>query len=227
LSADATAVEARPQAGDAEDSSPRSASGAPGATTRPLSGEKAQRIIDAMRHSVARRGTTGSTFDHVSREAGVSRGLLHYYFGTKEKLLVEAVRRDAALRIERLQEQLATAKTADAFIDLMAQNLQETIREDPDFLTLAFELFTLSRRNEEIAAEYRVLMRRSRHQVAQMLEAAQRERVLHLHAEPEAIAEILFSLGDGFALRMLSEPERDFAATIEAGITAVRALLTD
>jgi AcrR family transcriptional regulator len=198
-----------------------------GATTRPLSGEKAQRIIDAMRHSVARRGTTGSTFDHVSREAGVSRGLLHYYFGTKEKLLVEAVKRDAELRIERLQQQLATAKTADSFIDLMAQNLQETIREDPDFLTLAFELFTLSRRNEEIATEYRALMLRSRHQVAEMLQDAQREGVLHLHAEPEAIAEILFSLGDGFALRMLSEPERDFAATIDAGITAVRALLTD
>ncbi len=210
----------RPHPGEAEEPPP-------GATTRPLSGEKAQRIIDAMRHSVARRGTTGSTFDHVSREAGVSRGLLHYYFGTKEKLLVEAVRRDAELRIERLQEQLATAKTADAFIDLMAQNLQETIREDPDFLTLLFELFTLSRRNEEIAVEYTALMRRTRHQVAEMLDSAQSEGVLHLHAEPEAIAEILFSLGDGFALRMLSEPDRDFGATIGAGITAVRALLTD
>ena len=141
--ADATALDASTKAG-ADDDPPA------GATTRPLSGEKAQRIIDAMRHSVARRGTTGSTFDHVSREAGVSRGLLHYYFGTKEKLLVEAVRRDAELRIQRLQEQLATAKTADSFIDLMAQNLQETIREDPDFLTLAFELFTLSRRNVQV-----------------------------------------------------------------------------
>ena len=37
-----------------------------------------------------------------------------------------------------------------------------------------------------------------------MLAAAQREGVLRLHAEPEAVAEILFSLGDGFALRMLS-----------------------
>jgi hypothetical protein len=60
-----------------------------------------------------------------------------------------------------------------------------------------------------------------------MLDSAQREGVLHLHAEPEAIAEILFSLGDGFALRMLSEPDRDYSATIGAGITAVRALLTD
>jgi AcrR family transcriptional regulator len=197
------------------------------APARPLSGEKAQRIIDAMRRSVARRGTTGSTFDHVSREAGVSRGLLHYYFGTKEQLLVEAVRRDGELRIERLERQLSTAKTADDFIDLMAQNLQETIREDPDFVTLVFELFTLSRRNKDIAVEYAALMSQTRVQVAAMLAQAQQEGILQLHAEPDAVAEILFSLGDGFALRMLSEPDRDFSTTIRAGITCVRALLSD
>ena len=41
------------------------------------------------------------------------------------------------------------------------------------------------------------------------------------------VAEILFSLGDGFALRMLAEPDRDFTATVRAGITCARALLTD
>jgi AcrR family transcriptional regulator len=192
-----------------------------------LTGEKAQRIVDAMRRSVARRGTTGSTFDHVSKEAGVSRGLLHYYFGTKEQLLVEAVRRDCELRLELLERRLATAKTADGFIDLMAQNLQETVKDDPDFVTLLFELFTLSRRNEDIAAEYAGLMRRTREQVTSMLTAADGEGILHLHAEPEAVAEILFSLADGFALRMLTEPERDFTPTIAAGIACVRSLLTD
>src|SRR5438270_5599444 len=135
---------------------------------RSLSGEKARRIVEAMRKSVARRGTAGSTFDHVSREAGVSRGLLHYYFGTKEQLLVEAVRRDCELRMERLERQLSTAKTADDYIDLMAQNLQETVREDPDFVTLVFELFTLSRRNADIAVEYAALLRQMREQVAGM-----------------------------------------------------------
>jgi len=201
------------------------ASGAPAG--RSLSGEKAQRIVEAMRRSVAQRGTAGATFDHVSREAGVSRGLLHYYFGTKEQLLVEAVRRDCELRMELLEHQLASAQTADDYIDLMAQNLQETVHADPEFVTLVFELFTLSRRNGDIAAEYAGLMRRTREQVAAMLAAAQRDGILHLHAEPEAIAEILFSLADGFALRMLAEPDRDFTATVQAGIAAARALLTD
>ena len=207
------------------------AAGAPStaqpAGARSLSGEKAQRIVEAMRRSVARRGTAGSTFDHVSREAGVSRGLLHYYFGTKEQLVVEAVRRDCELRMELLERQLSTAQTADDFIDLMAQNLQETVREDPDFVTLVFELFTLSRRNDDIAVEYAELMRRTREQVAGMLAVAQREGILRLHAEPEAVAEVLFSLGDGLALRMLAEPDRDFTATVRAGIAGARALLTD
>jgi AcrR family transcriptional regulator len=192
-----------------------------------LSGEKAQRIIEAMRRSVAQRGTTGSTFDHVSREAGVSRGLLHYYFGTKEQLLVEAVRRDCELRMERLQQQLAGARTADGFVDLMAQQLQETVRDDPEVVALVCELFTLSRRNEDIAAEYAGLMRSTREQVAGMLAAGQREGVLHLHASPEAVAEVIFSLADGAALRMLAEPDRDFSETIQVGIGCVRTLLAD
>lgn len=202
-------------------------SAAAGAAARSLSGEKAQRIVEAMRHSVARRGAAGSTFDHVSREAGVSRGLLHYYFGTKEQLLVEAARRDCELRIEALEQRLAGAQTAEDFVALLAQNLQETVREDPDFVTLVFELFTLSRRNADIAVEYARLVRLTRERLASMLAVAQEDGVLRLHAEPEAVADILFSIGDGFALRMIAEPDRDFTASIQAGIECVRSLVAD
>jgi AcrR family transcriptional regulator len=223
MSAMDAAVAEGPAVSEQPPSPARASDGGP----RSLSGEKAQRIIDAMRRSVAQRGTAGSTFDHVSREAGVSRGLLHYYFGTKEQLLAEAVKRDCQLRLERLQSQLSTAKTADDFINLMAQSLHDTVNQDPDIVTLVFELFTLSRRNADIAVEYAGLMRSTREQVADMLAAAQREGVLRLHAEPDAVAEVLFSIGDGFALRMLTEPHRDFTETIRAGIACVRALLTD
>src|SRR6202050_2565579 len=110
--------------GSAVESGPR------GGATRSLSGERAQRIVEAMRRSVAQHGTAGSTFERVAREAGVSRGLLHYYFGTKERLLAEAVRRDCQLRLELLERRLSRARSADDFIDLMAQNMQETLRED-------------------------------------------------------------------------------------------------
>src|SRR5947199_8190290 len=137
-------------------------------TTRALAGDKAQRIVDAMRTSVARRGSSGSTFDHVARDAGVSRGLLHYYFGSKEQLLVEVVRRDAELRMGVLDDRLAEARTADDFIDLLVFSLEEVVHDEPDYITVVFELFSLSRRNEEIAAQLADLLRRTRSHVAQL-----------------------------------------------------------
>ena len=137
------------------------------------------------------------------------------------------MRRDCALRMERLEAQLADAKTAEDFIDLAAEHLQQTLHEDPDFVTLLFELFTLSQRNKDIATEYAALMRSTREQVATMLAAAQQAGVLRLHASPEAAADIMFALTDGFAMRMLTEPDRDFTETVQAGILCARALMAD
>ena len=190
-----------------------------------LSGEKAQRIVDAMRASVALRGVAGSTFDHVAREAGVSRGLLHYYFGSKERLLAEVVKRDTDLRMAMLDEQLAAASSAEDFIAMLRRTLEAMLRDDTEFLTLSFEVFTLSRRNPEIAAEYGELIRRTRRNVAAVLAAKHAEGVLELRADPEAIAEIIFGLGDGLALRILAEPERDHRETVQAGTLAVAALI--
>src|SRR5256885_2683071 len=102
------------------------------APERELTGEKAQRIVDAMRRSVAKRGAAGSTFEHVAREAGVSRGLLLYYFGTKERLLVEVVRRATALRIEMLDEPLGKAKTVDDVLDVLVTYLLDLIENEPE-----------------------------------------------------------------------------------------------
>lgn len=194
---------------------------------RQLGGERARRIIDAMRSSVARRGTAGSTFDHVAREAGVSRGLLHYYFHTKEQLLVEVVRRDTEIRLTALDDALAGARTADDVIDALVRSLEALVEHDPEAITLVFELLTAARRTDEIAVEVAELYRRTREHVAGLLRAKQDEGILALHDEPEAVATILFVLGDGVAMRMLIEPDRDFGATLRAGVACARALLTD
>ncbi|MEA2222560.1 MAG: hypothetical protein QOH83_936 [Solirubrobacteraceae bacterium] len=193
---------------------------------RQLAGDKAARIVDAMRASVAERGTAGSTFDQVAKAAGVSRGLLHYYFGTKERLLVEVVRRDCDVRMATLDAALAQAQTADDFIAVLVASLEDVVRNEPGFVTLLFELFVLSRRHEDVAAEFTELLSRPRKQVAALLRAKEADGVLHLSAEPDAVVDVLLSLADGIWLRMLAE-ERDFAPTIAAAVHCVRALLDD
>jgi AcrR family transcriptional regulator len=190
-----------------------------------LSGDKAQRIVDAMRASVAARGAAGSTFDHVAREAGVSRGLLHYYFGTKERLLVEVVRRDSDLRLAALDEALAAAHTADDLLHVLVRSPEELVERDPGFVALHFELFTSARRTPEIAAELAALHRRVREHVAAQLAAKEAEGVIAMKADAEAIVTILLSLADGLALRMLADPGHDWGPTLAAAMPAARALL--
>jgi AcrR family transcriptional regulator len=196
------------------------------ASERELTGEKAQRIIDAMRTSVGERGAAGSTFEHVAREAGVSRGLLHYYFGTKERLLVEVVRRDAEIRIGRLDEPLAKAATVDDVLDVLVSDLLDAIENEPEFFLLLFELFSAGRRNPDIRRELGQLFVRTRDHVAEILKAKESEGVLKLRYDAEAVTSFLFAVGDGFALQALSDPGRDHAGTLAAGTAAARYLLT-
>ena len=193
---------------------------------RELSGEKAQRIIDAMRDSVAKRGAAGSTFEHVAREAGVSRGLLHYYFGTKERLLVEVVRRDAEIRVARLDEPLGKAETADDVIEVLVANLTDLIENEPAFFLLLYELFSAGRRNPDIQHEVGQLFERTRSHVAEVLDAKQGEGVLSLRYPAPAIVSYLFALGDGFALQALSDPDQDIDPALEAGTASARFLLS-
>ena len=200
---------------------------APGAPARTLESDKARRIVDAMRASVAARGAAGSTFDHVAREAGVSRGLLHYYFGTKERLLVAVVRRDCDIRIESLAASLQGAHTAEDFIEGLVRGLDELVKGDSDLVVLMFELFTLSRRNEEIAEALADLCRKMRGHLATSLAEKREEGVLRLGAEPDAVAGFLLALADGLALRFLTEPDLDPRPTVSASVAAARTLIAD
>ncbi len=192
---------------------------------RELSGDKASRIVDAMRASVATRGIAGSTFDQVAREAGVSRGLLHYYFGTKERLLVEVVRREADVRIEQLDLGIAAASSADDVMAALVRSFEDFMREPPAEMAICYEMMTLAQRNEEIAVELAELGRRTRRHMADALRAKNEAGVLELRAEVDVVATFLLALADGVAVRRLSEPELDIGPVVAQCVTAARALL--
>jgi AcrR family transcriptional regulator len=194
---------------------------------RQLSGDKVQRIVDAMRTCIAARGIAGATFEHVSREAGVSRGLLHYYFGTKERLLVEVVRRDTELRVDRLDERLGSATTVDDVVAALVTSLTDMIENEPGFFLLLYELFSAGRRNPDIQREVGQLFEKTRSHVAEVLRSKDEEGVLSLRFAAEDVVSYLFALGDGFALQALSDPSRDSAGAFAVGVASARYLLGD
>lgn len=192
---------------------------------RELGGERAGRIVDSMRAAVAARGIAGATFEHVARDAGVSRGLLHYYFGTKERLLVEVVRRDSEIRVARLDAPLREAGTGEQVLDVLVSNLLDLIENEPGFFVLLYELFTAGRRNPEIEQEVAEMFRRTRRQVAAALEELDRAGAIALRFAAEPTVAYLFAIADGLAVQVISDPDRDHGPVLEAGREAARHLL--
>jgi AcrR family transcriptional regulator len=191
---------------------------------RKLDGEKAQLIVAAMRTSVASRGASASTFDVVAREAGVSRGLLHYYFGSKERLLVEVVRRDCDARIAALEERLEAAGSVEEIVDVLVQSLQAFVADEAPQAVL-YEMISASRDSEEIRLELAELYRRWREHLADALRAKEKQGIVKLEADAESTAALLFALGDGLGLQLMSDRDWESGPTFDIGIAMARRLL--
>ena len=196
-------------------------------SARKLEGDKAQRIVAAMRASVGSRGAAASTFDVVAREAGVSRGLLHYYFGSKERLLVEVVREDCDQRIAALDDALARAGSVDEIVQALVASLAAFVEGEPASQAVLYEMLSASRRSEEIRVELAELYRRWRDLLADALREKEREGTVKLDAEPDAVASILFALGDGMGLQLSSDPAWPSEQALALGVRTARRLLDE
>jgi AcrR family transcriptional regulator len=196
-----------------------------GAPANELPGEKAARIVEAMRASVAVRGIAGSTFDHVAREAGVSRGLLHYYFQTKERLLVEVVRRESQVRGELLDQAVAGARNGDDLIDALVRSFEDLLADGSSGVVMFYELLTLAQRNAEIATELEELARTLRLQLGEALRRGSAAGVFEIRGEPDDVASFLLVLADGVMIRRMSEPALDVRRLMDQAVAAARALL--
>ena len=64
--------------------------------------ERRAQLLDAAGAVIAVRGFDGATVRDVAREANVSTGLLHHYFGSFPDLLAEVFAREAQVDMDRL-----------------------------------------------------------------------------------------------------------------------------
>jgi AcrR family transcriptional regulator len=196
-----------------------------GVNERSLTGEKASRIVEAMRESVAEVGIAGSTFERVAAKAGVSRGLLHYYFGTKERLLVEVIRRDTDYRIQALGAAMRAAQTVDEVIAAMSKTFERTLREQTGYVYMVSELYVAGRHSPDLQRALGALYSKARVEFAQILREKEREGVVSLRYSPEAVLAYLFAAGDGLTVQRLTDPTLDLMKTLEAAVGIGRFLL--
>jgi DNA-binding transcriptional regulator YbjK len=159
--------------------------------------ERRERILRATLAVIGRAGIGAVTHRSVAEEAGVPLGSLTYWFGTKDDLLREALRRFVAEEAERLRgvaEALgAGAEPADVAASFAAVLEDETGTEQ----IAQFELYLEAARNPALRDIALESFRAYEEVAVAALRAAGVE-------DPERIAPLFVSLADGLGLRRIA-----------------------
>jgi len=174
---------------------------------RPRSDEKAHVILAAALKVLAERGYAATTVAQVAAEAGVSRGLLHYHFESKEALLARVVHASIEPSLMLLEPMLAAGTSGASIASALTRAVRGLIRTDPAVFTLVFEGWAVSRQSEMVAREMRRMFRRFRAAMEAGLSQAKARGAIDPPMPVESVAMLATALMDGLALQLVLDPE--------------------
>jgi len=168
------------------------------------SGSPRERLIAAATRILAERGLEEATVKEIARAANVNQGLVHYYFGSKEALLVEVVQ-EAARRSSREMAALRLSTSGVSLPEAALLRVKARTERDPDAYRLRYELFALALRHPALREEVASLLAKGREGIGHGIQAALGEEFL----EREGLAAVLLACYDGLALQKLIDPDFD------------------
>ena len=165
--------------------------------TRPGHGTE-QALLDAAERLLVEVGAAGLTTRQVAKAAEVNHGLVHYYFGSVEQLLVRVLERFTERLIERQRQMYAEeAPFLEKWRTAMAY-----LEEDVPYQKLWFELQALAWNRPElheplarVHAEWRAVLSEAFAPVHAQLE---------LELPLEALVTLVYTFNEGIMLERLS-----------------------
>jgi AcrR family transcriptional regulator len=183
----------------------------------PSAQQRAQQIVDAAGRVMSHKGYGGTTMKDIAAEAGVAPGLIHYYFDSKEDLLLAVT----ASLCEQMREDAEAAFSASGGAPPIARAWAalEATRAHlgrPDQQRLFLETITLAlgepRVREQLAHLYDSLLDSS----TAMVEELARQVPTPPPVPLRDLASVLVATIDGMAVQKLIDPSRDEAAMYRA-----------
>lgn len=177
---------------------------APHALTRPPrvspESDKREHLLAAAARVLVRDGTARLRIRDVAAEAGVSTGVVHYYFGSKDEILIEALRWATRAPVQRFAELRRGGDHVTALAALIEVSLPHpgvlfdeyvlwlefwsAVSHDPTLLPLC----------EELARAYH-------DEVVALVLDGTAAGAFRPAADPEAVAERLIAVVDGLSFR--------------------------
>jgi AcrR family transcriptional regulator len=176
--------------------------------TRPGHGTE-QALLDAAERLLVAAGADGITTRRVAEEAGANPGLVHYYFGSVEQLLVRVLERFTERLIERQRELYA----ADIPFREKWRTAMVYLAEDRPYQKIWFELQALSWNRPELRERVVRVHTEWRAVLSEAFAGAREE--LGLDVPLEALVSLVYTFNEGMMLDRLSGLETEHRELLE------------
>jgi AcrR family transcriptional regulator len=162
-------------------------------------------MLQAATELVAERGWDRVTTRQIAERAGVNQALIHYHFGSKERLLTAAV--EATLR-DAFRGPVEALVAAPRLADGAAELVRFLSRMDQSDPALLFGMEALSRaaRDATVRRAMADVLAESRVSIADRIREGQRTGEVDPRLDPEGAAGVLAALFDGLGLHLLVDP---------------------
>jgi AcrR family transcriptional regulator len=175
------------------------------APRRSVAPARREAIVEATIRCLARDGYSGLRTKEIARLAGVSQGILHYYFESKRAILRAALHKVQGDLDRRLGPVIEAAPDAPARLAGIIRSFLAFADENREFWLVFVEFWGEMMHDAEFAREnlalYRGFRRRLGAVVAQGVRAGRFRRI-----DPEEAGSVVLALVDGISLQRTFDP---------------------
>lgn len=171
--------------------------------------DKINTILETVLSLLAEKGYHNTTINDIADTAGISRGLLHYYFKDKEDLAAKALTFGFGPMWDSSIGKIQSARSPEQLVDTMIEVLKKNVRDNPDFSALLFEMWVSARKSAKIRKVFNDGLNEAIDRLRKLLEFAIRMGIIKIRPEEaEGIVRMLLALYHGLAIQLLGSPEK-------------------
>jgi len=166
--------------------------------------DKAKQILDAAKNVLAQKGFSGTTIALVAKEADVSRGLLHYYFKSKEDMLAKVLRDNMQYSVDLITNLFDHCDSAEMFADRLIQTLIALMENDPDYFNLFVEGLAVARYSEVVRNELGTLYAQFRKSLYHGIQQMERRGIVTPSVSVDGLAAVIAGILDGISVQLVT-----------------------
>jgi AcrR family transcriptional regulator len=167
-------------------------------------------LLDAAERLLVEVGHAGITTRKLAEEAGVNHGLVHYYFGSNENLLVRALERFTERLVARQRDLYATDMP---FVEKWRTAMRYLVSEDVTYEKVWFELQALAWNNADLRGRLARVNAEWRAVLTEAFEEPHRE--LGIEMPLDALVSLVITFNFGIIVERLGGIETGHAELLD------------